>query len=96
MLNQDQVLSAIRSLLIALFTFAVGKGWISTDTATNLAALVIPLGLAIWGLTEKTKAATVAKAADIVKIPVEEQAKVGITNPKVVPSNPKQAPGPNY
>lgn len=87
--NKDQILSSIRSLLIALFAYAVGKNWISNDTATNLAALVIPLGLAIWGIYDKTKAATVAKAADIVPISAAAQAKVGITEPQTTPTNPK-------
>jgi len=91
MLNRDQILSAVRSILIALFTFAVGKGWISTDTAANLAALIIPIGIAVWGLFDKTKANTVAKAADIVPIPVASQIAVGIPPDKVqaIPSNPK-------
>ncbi len=88
--NQDQILSAIRSLLIAVFTFAVGKGWISTNDATNFAALVVPLGLAIWAIMDKTNASTVTKAANIVPISVGAQMSVGIpaTDAIVYPKNP--------
>jgi hypothetical protein len=91
MLNRDQILSAVRSILIALFTFAVAKDWISADTAVNLGALVVPIGIAIWGLFDKTKAATVAKAADIVPIPKAAQIAAGVPPEKVVtvPTNPK-------
>ena len=84
--NQNQILSAIRSVLIALCTFAVAKGWISSNDAANAAALVIPLGLAIWGILDKTKAATVAKAADIVPISSEAQKSVGIVVPQLAPT----------
>ncbi len=87
--NQDQILSAVRSIVIALTSFAVGKGWITEDLAGNIALLVIPLGLAIWGIIDKTKASTVAKAADIVPIGGAEQRSVGIVQPQLVPSNPK-------
>ncbi len=90
--NQDQILSAIRSIVIALTSFAVGKGWISDDVAANIALLVIPLGLAIWGILDKTKAATVAKAADIVPIDSSAQRSVGIVQPQLVPTNPKASP----
>jgi hypothetical protein len=89
--NQDQILSAVRSIVIALTSFAVGKGWISNDVAANIALLVIPLGLAIWGIIDKTKAATVAKAADIVPIDASAQRSAGITAPQLVPTNPKVA-----
>lgn len=88
--NKDQILSAIRNILSAFMGFAIAKGWISSDTATNLLALVIPVGIVIWGMFDKTKAATVAKAADIVPIPANVQAQVGIANPQTIPTNPKQ------
>lgn len=90
--NKDQFMSALRSVVIAVTTFAVGKGWISTDVATNIGLCAVPLALAIWGMADKTKAATVAKAADIVPISANAQAQVGIdpNNAVTIPTNPKQ------
>ncbi len=89
--NQDQILGSVRNIGIALFSYAVGKGWISNDTAVNLGALIVPLGLAVWGFYDKMKARTVAKAADIVPISSAAQASVGIVQPQLVPTNPKAA-----
>lgn len=89
--NQEQILSSVRSIGIALFSYAVGKGYISNDTAVNLGALIVPLGLAVWGFYDKMKARTVAKAADIVPISSAAQASVGIVQPQLVPTNPKAA-----
>lgn len=90
--NKDQILSAIRTLLATGLGYAAGNGWIGTDTAATLLTLAMALIPMLWGMIDKTKANIVAKAADIVPIPVESQMKVGIdpNNAQVTPTNPKK------
>ncbi len=62
---------------------------------TSIGEIVGPLSslaALVWGLYTHTKQATVAKAADIVPIDASAQRSVGITQPQLVPTNPKVNP----
>lgn len=97
--NKDQILSVVRMLLqwfaattagVALFK-AIG---IQPDPGTLAVVAGIIAGVIafVWSLIDKTKAATVAKAADIVPITANAQAQVGIdpNNAQTIPTNPKK------
>lgn len=95
--NQTQILGIVRMLMMALGSFLVTKGFLSSDQVagltTSLIQIIGPILMVaptIWSLFVHTKAATVARAADIVPISASVQASAGVKDPVLVPSNPKQ------
>lgn len=87
--NQDQIQSLIRQVLLVGSTYVISKGWLDQSTVTMLLPYVVGLVPVLWGLIIHRKAATVARAADIVPIPKDVQKSAGVTVPVLVPSRPK-------
>ncbi len=54
----DQAWSGIRSVIMAVSAYAMGRGWIAGDTATLLAALVGVIGPFIIGQIKVRRRAT--------------------------------------
>lgn len=88
--NQDQIQSLVRQVLIFASAYAVGSGWLTNEQALQVITYIVPLGMVVWGLFVHRKAATVARAADIVPIPAAVQAGAGVASPVLVPTRPKQ------
>ncbi len=102
-MNPNQIWSALRFGMSFGGGILVGKGYLTTDqlnTAINSASAIWTEGAALVGpvlalialvghLVANTKKAVVAKAADIVQVSPQAQASVGITQPQLVPTNPK-------
>lgn len=88
-MNTAMILSLVRAVMQIAGALGVG---ILSQTQSDAIITVLPGVLnaiaTVWGAFASTKAAIVAKAADIVPIPVHEQVKAGVTKPVVVPSNP--------
>jgi hypothetical protein len=80
-MNNDQIQSPIRNVLMGLLGLAVGAGYIPADIVPELASALAAIGIIIWGIVTKTNAATVKKAAAIVTIDASTQRSVGIDNP---------------
>lgn len=87
--NQNQILSFIRQLLTFFGGVAVARGWITADNLPEIVGAIITIGSVAWSFFSHTKAATVAKAADIVTISAAAQQSVGITAPQLTPTSPK-------
>lgn len=80
--NMDQLWGIIRTILTAVISYAVAKGWIPTGVVpAELVASIMTIAVAIWSMLGKTQAATVAKAAAIVNISDSEQRSAGVANP---------------
>lgn len=80
-MNTEQVTSLIRQVLLAVGGFAVGKGWVDSETMIAVAGgLSIVIG-SIWAFKTRTKAAIVASAAAKVEVPAESQREAGIAVP---------------
>lgn len=70
-MTQTQVLSAVRNVLSLLVGWAVGKGWLDSDTAGVLVAVPLALVPLIWDWWSNRKPAligTVAKMPEVEKI----------------------------
>jgi hypothetical protein len=82
-MNQEQVKSAIRSIVIAFGSFAVGRGWITTeqlsflgsDTFLMAIGAVVSLAAGAWGVYTHNQTNAVAVVAAM-----PEVAKVETTN----------------
>lgn len=88
-MNINVILSLVRAAM--QISGALGVGILSqTQTDTILTALpgILNIAATIWGAFAQTKASIVAKAADIVPIPMHDQIKAGVAKPTSVPSNP--------
>ncbi|MDP3853139.1 hypothetical protein [Phenylobacterium sp.] len=44
----DQIMAAVRQVLVALGGFAVGKGWVDESTASAVTGLVLVVGPIVW------------------------------------------------
>lgn len=72
-----QALTILRYLLIALGTWAAGKGWVAPDGVEEAAGIFIALVAAGWGLWQGRPA---ARVADVAKMPDVE---VTTSDPKL-------------
>jgi len=61
-MNQDTVWQLIRYGLIALGSYAVGKGWVSNDQVTALIGALGAIFTVVWGLYVKANTKTVSAA----------------------------------
>ena len=98
-MNKNQIWSVLRMALSFGGGILVTFGYLTTEQlntlVTAIGEILGPLSTISalgWGLYTHTKAATVAKAADIVPIDPSAQRAVGITQPQLVPTNPKVNP----
>ncbi len=90
--NQDQIQGIARWGVSVAAGYVIGKGWLTQEQVLDFLPYVMGLAPLIWGLFVHKKAATVARAADIVPITAASQASVGITQPQLVPTSPKATP----
>lgn len=103
-MNRDQIWAVIRWVLTFGGGILVAKGYLSApDLSTaiseagkifvSVSEILGPI-TAIIGITSSmivhTKAATVARAAEIVPIPSSVQRTAGVTSPVPVPTRPKE------
>jgi hypothetical protein len=58
-MNSDQVLGILRSILAAAGGWAVGKGYIDSDTATALAGAIVTIAIAGWSFYTNSKSAMI-------------------------------------
>lgn len=56
-MSNEELTGIIRTLASAVFGFVAGKGWIDGATATALAGAVATIGVAVWSVLSKRKAA---------------------------------------
>ncbi len=98
-MNQMQLLSALRMALSFGGGILVTFGYLSSEQLTGITSaltqIIGPLAALAsiaWGIYTHTKAATVARAADIVPIDSAAQRSAGIIHPQLVPTNPKVNP----
>lgn len=103
-MNKDQIWAMIRWGLTFVGGILVTKGYLTSADLnvvisdagrifTSVAEMLGPLAAAttiISSLIIHTKAATVARAADIVPIPASTQKSAGVTTPVLVPTRPKE------
>ena len=70
-MTSDSVWQVVRYLLIAIGSFATGKGWVTSDQVTAMIGALGTLFTVAWGLYVKfgTKATT-ASAASSPAVPV--------------------------
>lgn len=94
-MNMNQVWSMVRMALSfgggILVTFGFLTSSQLSTAITSIGEILGPLSVLaslVWSLFIHTKTQTVKAAADIVQIPVHEQAKAGILAPIVVPTSP--------
>lgn len=64
-MNSDQISSLIRSILLAVGGFFVGKGIIDASTMTTIVSALVTLGMAAWGIFTKTSTGLVSSAATV-------------------------------
>lgn len=94
-MNKNQLWSIARFILSFGGGVLVTFGYLTNEQLntimTSLTEIVGPLtaiGAVVWSMIAHTKANIVAKAADIVPVPATSQAKVGISNPQITPTDP--------
>lgn len=56
-MNKEQLFGIVRTIAAAGFGLLVGKGLIDGETATALAGAVATIGVAVWSVVTKRKAA---------------------------------------
>lgn len=80
-MNQEQVASIVRQILLAVGGFVVGKGWFDNETMIAVAGAISVLVGSVWAIWSRTDKNIVVSAAT--KVPVSETAQkaVGITEP---------------
>ncbi len=69
MVNQDQILSMLRSVLAVVGGWAVGRGYATADQIVLIGGLLTSLVPLVWGMATHTKA---AKAAAVQLSPTEQ------------------------
>jgi len=92
MINQDQVLSAVRWLVSVGGGYAVGRGWITTDQITYIlgaAVAIVPLVFSFMVHTDTAKLKAVEAMPDIAKIVAVPNASNGVAAAVADPSRPK-------
>ncbi len=57
--TSDQLLSALRSLLVFASGIAVAKGWIDSTTAATIAGALATIAVATWGWYSHSKDAMI-------------------------------------
>jgi hypothetical protein len=80
-MNQEQLTSAIRQILLFAGGFVVAKGWIDNETLAVLAGAIATAAASIWAFKTRTKKSIVESAAAKVPVSVESQREAGITVP---------------
>ncbi len=63
--TKQAVLSAVRSILIAIGTFAASKGILDIKAVDDVAGIVLILGPTVWGIWQKYEAERKAKAREV-------------------------------
>lgn len=56
-MTSQEIGGVVRTILAAAFGLLVGKGYIDGETATALAGAVATIGVAVWSVVTKRKAA---------------------------------------
>lgn len=56
-MTKEEFGGVVRTVVAALGGLAVGRGWIDADTMTALAGAAATIGVAIWSIVSKRKAA---------------------------------------
>lgn len=56
-MTKEEIGGIVRTLLASAFGLLVGKGYIDGETATALAGAVATIGVAVWSVLNKRKAA---------------------------------------
>jgi hypothetical protein len=70
-MNSEQISSLIRSILLAVGGFFVGKGIVDTSTMETIVSALVTLGMASWGIFAKTDTAKVASAAAVPGVAIQ-------------------------
>ena len=65
LINKEQLLSGVRYVVGIGTTWAIGKGYISQDEATQILAMAIPAAMLVWGIWAKRNSAAVANVAEM-------------------------------
>lgn len=80
-MNQEQIASIVRQILLAVGGFFVGKGYFDTETMVAIAGAISVLIGSVWAIWSRTDKNIVASAA--AKVPVSDTAQkaVGIPEP---------------
>ncbi len=85
MINQEQLLSVLRSVLAVVGGWAVGRGYVTADQLTLVGGLLASLVPLVWGIVVHTPANTVKAAAatpGVTKIVMDSQASADAIAPK--------------
>lgn len=96
MLNEDQVMGAVRSVISAVGGFAIGRGWINSEQLTlitGVAASLVPLLWSIAVHTDKAKIAA-AQAVPAAQVLVSDPALASAGVKVASPSGPATVPVP--
>jgi hypothetical protein len=56
-MNKDQIFGIVRTVAAAAFGYLAGKGFIDGATVEALAGAVATIGVAVWSVVSKKKAA---------------------------------------
>ena len=80
-MNNDQITSIVRQILLAVGGFFVGSGWVDNETMLQIAGALSVIVASVWALWTRTDKNIVASAAAKVNVPVSSQSKVGIETP---------------
>ena len=75
-MNSEQISSLVRSILLAVGGFFVGKGIIDASTMTTIVSALVTLGMAAWGIFTKTNTAKVASAAAVPGVEIQAPASI--------------------
>jgi len=67
MFNNEQIFSALRSILLAGGAFAVGKGWVDNATMLAITGALVTLLTAGWAVWLNRKTGLIAAAATVNK-----------------------------
>ncbi len=92
MINQDQILSLLRSLLAIAGGWLVSKGLLNDSQFATLSGAIMAVAPTIWGILTHTETATVKaaeRAPGVVKVVVDSQAKADELAPRDANGEPK-------
>lgn len=85
MINQDQLLSTLRSILAIVGGWAVGRGYITNDQLVLIGGALTALVPVVWGIAVHTTSATIkagAAADGVEKIVLKTQTQADAVAPK--------------
>lgn len=82
-MNQEQIISIVRQILLAVGGFLVGKGYFDSETMVALAGAISVVIGSVWAIFSRTDKAIVQSAATKVVVAPDQQVAVGISDPKL-------------